>query len=361
MSVVSTTTKIVSSGAERVVQSRFATPNGKITRALNKLAIDSTRNLADGMTYTFLKATPADLQRLTSKSIKDSYKRVTWTNPKDSKVYHLLEEGRNNGKVQVRILDKDGAFVKNAELEPKTIVIFDNFFSPRSVTHGELMETFIKRFNPFANVERLEHKKGLIENIRYKGQLPYELEEKRFNELLTQMENGKKVDYISSSVISVFNMEKLAGKSGEVQQQYLSYSPSLLKIRPIFEKILAKGTRILEASGNDTKNAKTVVSDRLAIKGVEGVGSLREGKVAFDSCSRNSIFTQHYEQRDYFPRLSKDKNGKILGLNVTGLSGTDLPLNWRTKKIREHIGGTSYATPVRTAKLALNDMMEGIL
>lgn len=361
MSVVSTVSKTIINNTEHVVQSRFASAKGEITRALNKIAINSSRNFADEMKYTFSKATPSDLERLTSKSIKDSYKRVTWTNPKDNKVYHILEEGRDKGKIQVRILDKDGAFVKNAELEPKTIVVFDNFFSPRGITHGELMETFVKRFNPFANVERLEHKKGLYENIRYRGELPQKLEEKRFKELLEQMENGKKVDYISVSEVNLINLSKFEGKSGEAQQKYISYSPYLRSIRPIFEKILNKGTRILEASGNDANSAKSLVSDRLAIEGVEGVGALRKGKIAFDSCSRNSVFTQHYEKRDYFPQLVKDKNGKILGLNVTGLSGVDLPLNWKTKKIREHIGGTSYATPIRTAKLALNDMMEGIL
>ena len=337
----------------------FTSARGQVTRALNRIAINA--NKSERMVYTYSKATPTDLARLTSKKLEDSYKRVTWTNPKDNKVYHILEESREQGKVQVRILDKDGAFVKNAELEPKTIVIFDNFFSPRGLTHGELMETFAKRFNPFANVERLEHKKGLIENIKYRGQLPAHLETKRFSELLDKMENGKKVDYISVSEVNLVDAEDVAGKAGTIQKEYVAQSPYILNIRPIFEKIIAKGTRILEASGNEKNCAKVVVSDRLAIDGVEGCGSLRAGKVAGDSCSRNSIFTQHYEARDYFPRLIKDESGKILGVNITGLEGTDLPLNRKTKRLPNILGGTSYATPIRTAKLALNDMMEGIL
>ena len=58
---------------------------------------------------------------------------------------------------------------------------------------------------------------------------------------------------------------------------------------------------------------------------------------------------------------STDESGKILGVNITGLEGTDLPLNRKTKRLPNILGGTSYATPIRTAKLALNDMMEGIL
>ena len=304
---------------------------------------------------------PEDLKRLTSRTIEDSYKRVTWTNPKDNKVYHILEEGRKKHKVQVRILDKDGAFVKNAELKPKTIVIFDNFYSPKGITHGELMETFVKRFNPFANVERLAHKKNLYEMIKYRGKLPLSLEKKRFTELADKMDKGKQVDYISISEVHLVNAEDVAKKSGDIQKQYVAQSPYLNFVRPLFERILAKGTRILDAAGNENNFAKEVVNDRLAIDGIEGVGSLRGGRIAKDSCSRNSVFTQHYERRDYFPRVSKDENGKILGINVTGLEGTDLPITRKTKKLASRIGGTSYATPVRTAKLALNDMMEGIL
>lgn len=360
MSIVSAGNKYLANGITSAVEGRFAATIGKVTRQLNKIAIQSTK--ADAMVYTYPKATPEDLQRLTSKSIKDSYKRVTWTNPEDNKVYHILEEGRKNGKVQVRILDKDGAFVKNAELTPKKIVIFDSFFSPRGFTHGEMMETFVKRFNPFADVERLEHKKGWIENIKYRGKLPMHLELKRFQELSEQMEKGKQVDYISVSEANLLNATDVIGKSGKTQQAYMAQSGYIEGLRPVFEKIMSKGTRIFEASGNENTYAKYLVSDRLAIEGVEGVGSLKNGKIAQDSCSRNSVFTQHYEQRDYKVRLSKDKNGNILGLNVTGLSGTDIPLTWKTKKLGErNIGGTSYATPVRVAKLALNDMMQGII
>lgn len=344
----------------KVAQNRFATVRGLTARALNSIAINATKS--EEMAYTFSKATPADLERLTSKKIEDSYKRVTWVNPKDKKIYHILEEGRENNNVQVRILDKDGGFIKNAELKPQTIVVFDNFFSFRGkMTHGEMMETFVRRFNPFANVERLEHKKGLFENIKYGKKLPMCLEEKRFSELADKMDKGKKVDYISVSEVNLIGTERVSHKSGDIQKEYVSQSPYLKEIRPIFERIIGKGTRILEASGNDLQHSKVAVSDRLAIDGVEGVGSLRQGKVAPDSCSRNSIFTQHYERRDFFPRWVRDEDNNIIGMNVTGLSGVDLPVNRKSKSLPARIGGTSYATPIRVAKLSLNDMMEGIL
>ncbi|MCR5266297.1 MAG: hypothetical protein K6E29_06860 [Cyanobacteria bacterium RUI128] len=359
MSIVSAGSEILSHNIKGS-STRFATEAGKVARSLNRIAQRSGK--ADRMAYTFPKATPEDLLRLTSKKIEDSYKRVTWTNPNDNKVYHILEEGRKGGKIQVRILNSEGEFVKNAELEPKNIVIFDNFFSPRGVTHGEMMETFIRRFNPFANVERLEHKKGLIENLRYRGKLPIGLELKRFQTLESQVEKGKKVDYISMSETHLVDIEDVVKEKGSVQQKYVAQSPYIREIEPIFKRLMSSGTRIIEAAGNEANFAKEVVSDRLAIEGVEGVGSLKGRRIAQDSCSRNSVFTQHYEQRNYSAQLVTDENGKALGVNLTGQSGVDLPLNWKTKKlVGRKFGGTSYAVPVRVAKLALNDMMQGII
>lgn len=360
MSIVSTGSKILSHDAQSVMAGRFDTQIGKLTRELNKIAVRAQK--ADKLVYTYPKATPEDLARLTSKKIEDSYKRVTWTNPEDKKVYHILETGRENGKVQVRILDREGAFIKNAELEPKTIVVFDNFYSPRGFTHGEMMETFVKRFNPFAKVERLEHKKGLWEMVRFRGQNPMDLETKRFSELAKQMEKGKKVDYISVSESHLVDIEDVAGKPGKVQKEYVALSPYNRDIEPVFKKITSGGTRIFEAAGNDADFAKVVVSDRLAIDGVEGVGALTNGAVSKSSCSRNSVFTQHYEQRAYSAVPVQDEKGRVTGVNITGLEGTDLPLTWKTKKLLgRNFGGTSYAVPVRVAKIALNDMMKGII
>ena len=360
MSIVSTGSEILSQNIKAAAQGRFSSEAGKVARNLNRIAIRTVKG--DSMAYTFSKATPEDFARLTSKKLKDSYKRVTWTNPEDSKVYHILEEGREKGKIQVRILDKDGGFVKNAELEPKTIVVFDSFFSPRGVTHGEMMETFIKRFNPFAKVERLEHKKGLYENIIYRGKLPPHLEQKRFEGLENAMNKGKKVDYISMSEVCFPEGMYVGAGTGEFQQEYMALSPCIEGISPIFERIMSRGTRILCSSGNHDTLAKNLVSDRLAIRGVEGVGSLKGRHIASDSCSRNSIFTQHYEQRNYSAQLVTDDSGKAIGVNVTGQRGVDMPLTWKTKKlIGRRFGGTSYATPVRVAKLSLNDMMKGIV
>ena len=56
-----------------------------------------------------------------------------------------------------------------------------------------------------------------------------------------------------------------------------------------------------------------------------------------------------------------EENGKKIGINITGLPGTDLPYNKKKKHLLRFIQGTSYSTPIRVGKIALNDMMEGII
>ncbi len=61
------------------------------------------------------KATDKDLNRLLSDNIDDSYNRAIWINPKNSKGYYLLKEDEaKNGNIKLRILNEEGAFVKNA-------------------------------------------------------------------------------------------------------------------------------------------------------------------------------------------------------------------------------------------------------
>lgn len=91
---------------------------------MNKIA---SRQIKSPITSNFSKATAEDLRRLTSTSIEDSYSRVQWTNPKDGKIYNLLKQGETeDGKILVRILDQDGAFVKETTIMPKEIAILDN-------------------------------------------------------------------------------------------------------------------------------------------------------------------------------------------------------------------------------------------
>ncbi|MGN1152667.1 MAG: hypothetical protein ACI4S3_01430, partial [Candidatus Gastranaerophilaceae bacterium] len=125
-----------------------------------------------------------------------------------------------------------------------------------------------------------------------------------------------------------------------------------------FQSILAKGCRIFVSSGN---SGAATINRTLAIDGVEGVGALaKSGQVAKSSGSRNSIFTQHYEQWGFKGKVVEE-DGKILGINITGQPGAELPYNKKYKHLIRPICGTSYSTPIRVGKIALNDMMEGIV
>ncbi len=352
---------------------RFSTEIGKTARRLNQLAIRDLKS--EKIEYTFPKATVEDLKRLTSKKIEDTYKRVTWTNPKDGKVYHILEEGRSKEGVNVRILSSEGEFIKNATLKPKTIVVFDQFKNLRGIrsmlklqfrkyaAHGEIVETFLKRANPFANIERLNHKKNLYELIKYRGDLPQSLVDKRFAELNKSMGKGHKVDYISMTESNSCDIGELSKQSGDIQKKTIQEELLNKEFKPItktIKSILKKGCRFFATASNEN-NPKQSVNVFLAIDGVEGVGSLaRNGKIAADSASRNSIFTQHYERRSFKGHLVEE-NGKVLGINITGQSGAELPYKKKYEYLLRGIGGTSYSTPTRVGKISLNDMMEGIL
>lgn len=347
-------------------------------RSLNRIAIRELKT--DRIEHSFPKATAEDLKRLTSKNLEDTYKHARWVNPKDGKVYHILEEGRSKDGVDVRILSSEGEFIKNARLKNKTIVIFDQFKNLPSVrdlvkklqynhypSHGEIVETYLRRTNPFATIERLDHKKNLFELIKYRGELPAKLTPKRFEELDAKMGSGHKVDYMSISEVATCDIGSLSDAPGSTQKDAIKnsvFTGVFARMKELLESMSEKGTRIFASASNELNNPEKKVNIMLAIDGVEGVGGLAKkgGKVALakDSASRNSVFTQHYEQRNFQGRIVQE-DGKILGINITGQPGVDLPYNNKTKHLLRNICGTSYSTPIRVGKISLNDMMEGII
>lgn len=396
---------------------RFSSPEMVLARTLNKIAIKGTKV---PKTFTFPEATPQDLKRLTSNTIVDSYSKVTWTNPKDGKVYHILKESElSDGNIAIRILNEDGSFLKNASIKPKRIIVIDDFEQNKSsiygLSHGEIVTTFLRRHNPFAQVETI--------NTGYADSMCPEFFEP-FKQILQRIKQGEKIDYISCSkgAICYSTGKNMRGKIPQFQ--------------PITD-VADSGTRVLFASGNSLDNPKGTANQVLLLADkVEGVGSLSPqiGRLSDFSSARNSFFTQHYEVGEHYIRPTE------YGANITGLSGTDLvitnpkykqevenniligktkervdklvekikaeikevqqkriglmrgridfnelrqleqrenTLEQRRIKLVRLIGstplengkyeatekffGTSFSTPIRTAKLALNDMMEGIL
>ncbi len=381
---------------------RFCTVEMKQAREMNKIA---SRQIKSPITSNFSKATAEDLRRLTSTSVEDSYSRVQWTNPKDGKVYNLLKLGETeDGKVLVRILDSDGAFVKETTIKPKEIAILDNSYGSAfelpyiyelggmknenlptelgELSHAKAVEIFAKRSNPFARYT-------IFETGYHSGSSRIN-NDKVISHLKT-LQQGKKYDYVNCSIGSeTFDVTETC-------------EPIYKKVCEEVDKLNSlRGSRILFASGNSDGGifrSKAVNRFLLNSNTAEGVGSLdKQGVVSMFSSSKNSKFCQHYEQGEFL--ITQTSNG----INITGQAGTDIvfseknpfvgmklgdileacnekPELWKYMQklsfkdggesyddIAElffppnmRIAGTSFATPIRTAKLALNDMMEGVL
>ena len=406
---------------------RFSSVEMQQARMMNKIAI---RQIKTPVNRKYEKATVQDYKRLTSEAIEDTYSRVEWTNPKDGKTYNLIKQGMtDDGKIKVRILDAEGAFIKEAELTPKNIIILDNFQEQTrffDLSHGDLVSVYARRYNPFANYIKIQKD---LTNFDLQADV---------NAVREAIKREGKADYISFSysvnVKGIVPHKVKISRLPDRMQKLIKQDSSRL------DNI--KDARILCSAGNSNsqESAKNITNHLLVSQErIEGVGALsNSGKIADFSASRNSEITQHYELGEFVPRLTP------YGINVTGLKGTDIEINpklfeayrhnplagksvervnnlinkiqteinnlhkeavglfkqkkniseilnekqkidkkimmyeQRKKKLLdfanqlfridgryeispEKITGTSFSTPVRSAKLALNDMMEGIL
>jgi len=405
---------------------RFSSVEMQQARQMNRIAIGEIKH---PKVRTYTKAEPQDFKQLTSISIEDSFSRVEWTNPKDGKVYNILKQGETKyGKIIVRILDEDGAFIKEAQLTPKTIMIPDNYEDATTVLgipHGDLVTTYAKRFNPFAKYVKVQ-----INHSDISDDLTPKI-------IMDAINKTGQVDYISCSFgQAAYTSEKLNLSKEIMDLAFPARDYDLIATpnrRILFSAFNANPSQYPQI--NELSNNILCVTSK-----VEGVGALSNttGKVSEFSMSRNSELTQHYEIGEFTPTITKE------GLNITGLPGTDMPfpkqylermsqnpflgkpvdrvqkiikeINERissltkakyklfsTKKTAaelqearneiekqisaltrrkiqintflnkltningqynvpfEKITGTSFSTPIRTAKLALNDMMEGII
>ena len=406
---------------------RFSSVEMQQARMMNKIAI---RQIKTPVNRKYEKATVQDYKRLTSEAIEDTYSRVEWTNPKDGKTYNLIKQGMtDDGKIKVRILDAEGAFIKEAELTPKNIIILDNFQEQTrffDLSHGDLVSVYARRYNPFANYIKIQ--KDLTSPDLHAD----------INAVKEAIKRKGKIDYISFS----YSINVKGVKSHKVKISQLPDRMQKLIKQDSSRLDNIKDARILCSAGNSNsqESAKNITNHLLVSQErIEGVGALsNSGKIADFSASRNSEITQHYELGEFVPRLTP------YGINVTGLKGTDIEINpklfeayrhnplagksvervnnlinkiqteinnlhkeavglfkqkkniseilnekqkidkkimmyeQRKKKLLdfanqlfridgryeispEKITGTSFSTPVRSAKLALNDMMEGIL
>ena len=172
----------------------------------------------------------------------------------------------------------------------------------------------------------------------------------------------KSIDKDTSCISASFGQSctsnmPIKGKGQKIQSElenHIKCIDSLVQTNKLFRKISNK-VRFLIGAGNNGNCSLNIYLLSTGLEGVGGLNSMR--KVHFSSSSRNSFFTQHYENYEFPIKMTKE------GLSISGLHGTDIPI---TKTISPgksfgKVVGTSCATPVRAAKLALNEMMEGLL
>jgi len=329
----------------------FSAPEMKMAREMNKMAIHDDY-LVRSKRFKPELMDGNDFVRLTSPSCAASYKRAFWINPKDNKGYHLLDEGQTKeGLQKLRILDEQGVFVKNAEVKPVTVLLSDmqidkEMFSSIDgsyLNHTDFVNILARRYNPFAKYK----------NLKYSDS-PNEI--KKYYETITQ-KCDKDTTFLSASCGIVVDIsDKCPAK--EVQK----IMPQLLKdIEPQTEldimhiKSIPSQVRLLYSSGNEGSKG---MNGLVALNRIEGVGGLNKShKVHEASSAKNSLFTKHYENMEF------DITKSFGGINITGLNGTDYPMlrSESCGEVLASFSGTSFSTPIRAAKLALNEMMKGVL
>lgn len=335
---------------------RFISEEMNEARKMNKIA---TKQLKNPVSFEFPNANAKDLERLTSTSSKAADSRAIFTNPKDGAVYHLLEEGRTeNGLVNIRILDSQGGFIKNATIKPKKIIIIDDFSSPAHQkigetssmleykTHGDIVSILTKRANPFADIELIDmydkNNAKAIQNFYAK-----------FADLQKRIDKGEKIDFVSLSLgqpiskkdigeickdIGITPMDIKNPKVSFIHPNIKNYEASLFATKN------KNTTRVIQGAGNYGKDG---VSIWTAYPNIEGVGALNptNAKIANFSSGRNSFYTQHYEQ-GIFPYQSMKE-----GLSLTGGRSVDIPLKENVKALaKQYVGQTPIITTAEENK-----------
>lgn len=329
---------------------RFISEEMKDARKLNRIALnefgDSWSN------YTFKNATESDYFKLTDQSAEASFLRVKWVNPKDGKVYFLLKNyAKESGKQIVRILDESGSFIKEAFIPRKKIVVFEidsgkNFSNINNLSHSELMQLFIKRYNPFVDIDIHFWKDKLHINDSLQKSLDNDVA--AISCAFSAEYHFKPENKLKKFFNNLFH-KRLKSNLENVNEQLNKY---LLETGENMTGI-PKNVRVFMAAGNDGVNS---YNSYLSLKGIEGVGSLSENKKIADySASRNSYFTQHYEQGD-FPVIQVPE-----GFILTNSKDIDIPYKSNKFRMLPTLHGTSFSVSIRAAKVVLNQLMNGIL
>jgi len=303
----------------------FKSLAGIEARAMNGFAI---KGIKDGQ-MPRPKAVEAEDIKLLSSNAADMVKKWTrWIDPKSGKMYTVINKGNNpDGTRIVRVLNEAGELTAEKSIIPKKIIIIDNFQEQNATaytsldyffkSHGSIVEKFLERNNPVADIEHIHHGLDDAQDIDI------------FKHILDRIKSGEKIDVINCSFGYLFDLDRaMTGCSTKLKRTYPAnkeFINTLLscpdeeysmqqKIMGLIEDITSTGTRIVFASGNEGKLGLNLYA---GAKGVDVVGALgQEGRIADYSSSVQML--QHLESGIVRPKLSEH------GINITGLSGVDV-------------------------------------
>ena len=320
---------------------RFCSVEMQQARAMNKIAKRNMYQIYSNRVPP--KATSGDIERLTAMDYDSTQRRAVWIDPKTFKPYYLLKENSSENLNELRVLDGDGTYLKNITVKPNDVILCDLSEGDKAITnildvnfnHSDLMGTCACSYNPFSNYT--------IYKINKDDEL---------------IEMTKELPKTTSCVVfsyGIFRPTDSAKTGKEIEREVLD---EIEKLPPVAKGYLSNmrdlsgKVRTLACAGNTPNELNSM----LLKTGIEGVGGLNSaGVVDSLSGSRSSYFTQHYEPFVYPIKTTVD------GVNITGMRGTDimLPHDYQEDQYLGKFRGTSFSTPVRAAKLALDGMMRG--
>lgn len=309
---------------------RYISKEMKEARTLNIFAREEAKQLERFTNNSFPKASKEDLIKLTSQTVEDSANRTTWINPKDGEIYNLLKVGEaKDGKYIMRILNEDGAFVKEVQVSPKVHAIIDsstgNVFARKEqdwkfnelyeLSHADYMKMGALRTNPFEKVIMLD-----VQQACKNGTINSELKNiEIYRELTQRIKNGEKIDIISQSRGATGIGYDLKNAGYKINGRDYNDIMSNISLRELTNTAKTKGIRFLNSAGNEGGES---LNRNLLNTGAEGVGAIApNGKVAEYSGTRNTVWTQHYERSSFPITFSKH------GINITGASGIDIKIS----------------------------------
>lgn len=350
---------IVNIAKAEINYSFFKNNDGEIARKMNKNAINMARN---PYKTNYPRAIDEDLRILTSNAPEDISKTCVYQDL-DGRIFNLIETSRTqDGKINLRILDKDGAFIKTAQIPKAKIIMIDASIPSKienqtkkygcigeEYSHCNKVSIYLKRTNPFADIETLD--------ITDCDVISIDKLSKALEKVVKKVDDGEEIYAVNCSIAEErstkqlskcagINLSKMTPRKKKIAlneflaqmskldtQQKLNYIEKYskikninnkldilneininIKIKNIVENLNQRGIKVFISAGN---NGSDIFSYFLASDAVQSVGSI-DNKGVCSGFSSSRGWVKHYEVGEY--TIIPDKNG----YNISNSKGTDL-------------------------------------